>query len=128
MYYCVESDKSFYEAGVDLEAVILRQGFTIRQADDLGEWLRGKGAEGYDEDCQVFEVFHPDPLEALLIADARLAVALPLRLSVFTENGITRLAALRPSLFLPMLNTSTGHLAAVRDLENRLCSMIDEAR
>ncbi len=128
MYYCVESDKSFYEAGVDLEAVILRQGFTIRQADDLGEWLRGKGSEGYDEDCQVFEVFHPDPLEALLIADARLAVALPMRLAVFTENGMTRLAALRPSAFLPMLNSTVAGLTAVRELESRLCSMIDEAR
>lgn len=36
MYYIVSSDKSLYEATVDLRAAILRLGFGILQVQELG--------------------------------------------------------------------------------------------
>jgi uncharacterized protein (DUF302 family) len=127
MFYCVDSDKSFYEATVDLEAVILRHGYAILHADDLGELLRSKSSD-YDEECKVYDLFHPHPVGGLLVADGRLGAALPTRISVFTDNGVTRLAAVRPTHLLPSLSPSVATGAAGRELEDRLVQMIDEAR
>ena len=50
MVYIVESDKSFYEASVDLEEVILRLGFSLLHVHDLGASSGGKELE-FDEAC-----------------------------------------------------------------------------
>lgn len=127
MFHCVVSDKSFYEAGVDLHAVILRHGYAVLRSDDLGEMLRSRGSD-YDEECQVFEIFHPRPVEALLASDGRLAAVPPCRIAVYTDNGVTRLAALRPTQALPALLPALPLAPAVLELEERLQQMIDEAR
>ena len=88
MHYIVDSDKSFHEATVDLEAVVPRLGFVILQVHDLGDALRRKGID-LDEDCRVFEICNFRQTARLLSMAMRLNLALPWRISVFTENGVT---------------------------------------
>lgn len=127
MIFCVESDKSFYEASVDLGEVLLRLGFVVLQADDQGEFLRNKGL-GCDEDLKVFAVAIPRLTEALLAADMRLGLALPWRLTVFTEEGVTRLGFLRPTVLLPSLSPPAAALPLVEEFEARLRQVVEEAR
>ena len=72
MFYVVESDKSFYEATVDLEAVIPRLGFVIFGIRDLGAILRGKGID-LDDECKVFDVGNYRQMEKMLAVDMRLS-------------------------------------------------------
>ena len=58
MYYIVDSDKSFEQASVDLDAAVKRNGFGVLYVHDLGVTLRSKGIE-FQEQCQVFEVCNP---------------------------------------------------------------------
>ena len=95
MYYIVESSKSFYEATFDLKPVIQRLGFEIQNTHDLSEILRRKGIE-IDDDCQVFEVCNYRYMEKLLNLDMRLGLMMPWRISVFTENGATKIGLPRP--------------------------------
>ena len=127
MIFSVESDKSFYEASVDLGEVLLRLGFVVLQADDQGETLRNKGL-ACDEELKVFAVASLRLTEALLAIDMRLGLAMPWRISVFTEEGVTRLGFLRPSSLLPLLSPAAGVLSLAHELDERLRQVVDEAR
>lgn len=127
MYYIVESDKSFYEASVDLEEVVLRLGFGVQHIHDLGATLRSKGID-FDEEAKVFEICSPRQTEKVLAIDMRLNMALPCRISVFTEEGATKIGLIRPLPLLAALSES-GELAKVaRELEEKMIQMVDEAR
>lgn len=127
MFYIVESSKSFYEANLDLGPVIERLGFVILHRQDIGELLQRRGID-IDEDCQVHEVINYRNAADLLNIDMRLGLALPWRISVFTENGATKIGLVRP----PALAAACcGHAEAARivaDIEARLITVVDETR
>lgn len=127
MIFSVESDKSFYEASVDLGEVLLRLGFVVQQEDDQGEALRNRDLE-CDEDLKCFAVSIPRLSEGLLALDMRLGLALPWRLSVFTEEGATFLGFLQPTRLLPAMAASAELLPLAGELEARLRQAVEEAR
>lgn len=127
MIYSVESDKSFYEATVDLEEVVLRLGFSLLQAHDQGETLRSRGLE-CDEELKVFEIASPRFSESLLACDMRLGLVLPWRISVFTEDGVTKIGLLRPSVLLAALSAQPAVGQLAREFEDKLRQVVDEAR
>ena len=127
MFHIVESDKSFHEATVDLEAVVQRLGFVILDSHDLGAVLRAKEID-VDEECKVFAVANYRQIEKLLAADMRLGLALPWHLSVFTENGATKIGVLRPEALLAMLSSGDEVSRLARDLEEKVIQMVDETR
>ncbi len=127
MIYTVESDKSCYEAAVDLEEVVLRLGFTLLRTCDEGEALRSRGL-ACDEELRIIEVTSPRLTESLLACDMRLGLALPWRIAVFTEEGTTRLGLLRPSVLLPGLSARPEVARLAGGFEDKLRQAIDEAR
>ena len=127
MLYIVESDKSFHEASFDLEPVIQRLGFVILHVHDLGDTLRRKGSE-FDDDFKVFEICNYRQFEKLLAIDMRLSTALPWRISVFTENGATRIGLIRPAPMLAALCQDAGLSPLAREIDGRLIQIVDETR
>ncbi|MGB7503253.1 MAG: DUF302 domain-containing protein [Azonexus sp.] len=127
MFYIVESDKSFYEATFDLEPVIQRLGFVILHVHDLGNTLRRKDSE-FDDDCKVFEICNYRQFEKLLAIDMRLSTALPWRISVFTENGATRIGLIRPAPMLAALCEDAGLSRLAKAIEEKLIQIVDESR
>jgi len=89
MDHIVETPKTFARAAIDLEAAVNRHGFGVLHVHDLGATLRGKGI-AFAEDCKVFEVCNPMQAARVLAAEMRLNMALPCRISVFTEDGRTK--------------------------------------
>jgi len=127
VFYIVESDKSFYEATFDLEPVIQRLGFAILHVHDLGDTLRRKDSE-FDDDCKVFEICNYRQFEKLLAIDMRLSTALPWRISVFTENGATRIGLIRPAPMLAALGENAGLSRLAKAIEEKLIQIVDESR
>jgi len=103
MYYIVESAKSIDQASTDLEAAVKRHGFGVLHVHDLGTTLRSKGI-AFDEQCKVFEVCNPAQAAKVLSADMRLNMALPCRISVFTEKGRTKIGLIKPAAMLATLS------------------------
>jgi uncharacterized protein (DUF302 family) len=103
MYYIVESSKSFSQASTDLEAAVQRHGFGVLHVHDLGATLRSKGIT-FAEDCKVFEVCNPGQAAKVLSTDMRLNMALPCRISVYTEHGKTKLGMITPVKMLSTLS------------------------
>src|SRR3972149_783221 len=103
MYYIVDTDKSFEQASADLDAAVKRNGFGVLHVHDLGKTLCGKGVP-FTNECRVFEVCNPVQAAKVLATDMRLNMALPCRISVFTESGRTRIGLIRPAPMLASLS------------------------
>lgn len=127
MYYIVETEKSFGQASADLEAAVKRHGFGVLHVHDLGTTLRSKG-QAFKEECKVFEVCNPGQAAKVLSADMRLNMALPCRISVFTEDGKTKLGLIKPVPMLSALSQDAALLLVAQEVEAATIQMIDEAK
>ena len=106
MYYTVETSKSFNQASTDLEAAVLGHGFGVLHVHDLGATLRSKGI-AFAEECKIFEVCNPAQAAKVLAADMRLNMALPCRISVYTEKNKTKIGLIKPVQMLSALSQDT---------------------
>ncbi|MEM7304420.1 MAG: DUF302 domain-containing protein [Pseudomonadota bacterium] len=127
MYYIVESDKSFEEAVSDLDAAVKEHGFGVLHVHDLGNTLRKKGIE-FKEDCKVFEVCNPKQASKVLSTDMRLNMALPCRISVFTENNQTKIGLIKPEQMLSALSDDQSLLETAKEVEEKTRQMVDQAK
>lgn len=127
MYYIVESKKTFEQASNDLDAAVKRNGFGVLHIHDLGETLRSKGIE-FSEQCRVFEVCNPKQAAKVLSTDMRLNMALPCRISVYTENGTTKIGLIKPAQMLAALSDDEQLSEVASEVENKTILMVDEAK
>ena len=127
MYYIVETDKSFNQASADLESAVKRHGFGVLHVHDLGITLRSKGIE-FDEQCKVFEVCNPGQAAKVLSTDMRLNMALPCRISVFTEKGKTKIGLIKPVQMLSALSQDAALVQLAEDVQEKTIQMVDEAK
>lgn len=126
MYYVVETTKPFEQAATDLAAAVAAHGFGVLHVHDLGNTLRSKGL-AFERQCQVFEVCNPQQAAAVLATDMRLNMALPCRISVYTEGGKTQIGMIRPQPMLGALSADPALTAVAAEVENTLVRVIDEA-
>jgi len=127
MYYIVDSDKPFAQASTDLQAAVARHKFGVLHVHDLGATLRGKGVD-FAEECHILEVCNPAQAAKVLAADMRLNMALPCRISVFTEHGKTRLGLISPAAMLGALSSDPALATVAQEVETATKAMVDEAR
>jgi uncharacterized protein (DUF302 family) len=127
MYYIVETDKSFGQASADLESAVKHNGFGVLHVHDLGVTLRSKGI-AFDNECKIFEVCNPSQAAKVLSTDMRLNMALPCRISVFTEQGKTKIGLIKPMQMLSALSQDTALIQVAGEVEKLTIQMVDEAK
>jgi len=127
VYYIVDSAKSFAQAVEDLDAAVKRHQFGVLHVHDLGNTLRSKGQD-FSGECKIFEVCNPRQAAAVLAADPRLNMALPCRISVYTEGGKTKLGMIAPRVMLAMLSDDSKLATVAAEVDAATRRMIDEAR
>ncbi len=127
MYYIVDTPKSFDQASADLEAAVKRHQFGVLHVHDLGNTLRSKGVDFKDE-CKVFEVCNPAQAAKVMGLDMRLNMALPCRISVYTEQGQTRIGLIKPAEMLAGLSQDAALLQIANEVEAQTLQMVDEAK
>ena len=127
MFYIKESDKSFGQASTDLEAAVKNHGFGVLHIHDLGAILRSKGFE-FVEECRVFEVCNPGQAAKVLSSDMRMNMALPCRISVYTEAGKTKLGLIKPEPMFATLMEDDFIAGIAREVEKDTIKMVDEAK
>jgi uncharacterized protein (DUF302 family) len=127
MYYIVETEKSFDQASADLDSAVKRHGFGVLHVHDLGSTLRSKGIT-FEEQCKVFEVCNPVQAAKVLSTDMRLNMALPCRISVFTDKGKTKIGLIRPVQMLSALSQDAALVQVSEDVETKTIQMVDEAK
>lgn len=127
MYYQVESNKTFDQAVSDLEASVKSHNFGVLHIHDLGATLRSKGIE-FTEDCKVLEVCNPVKASQVLALDMRLNMALPCRISVYTEKGQTKIGMIEPAKMLSILSNDESLTEIAQEVETKTIQMIDDAK
>ncbi len=127
MYYIAETAKTFELAAADLDAAVKRNGFGVLHVHDLGATLRNKGVD-FPEQCKIFEVCNPVQAAKVLSADMRLNMALPCRISVFTEQGRTKIGLIRPAQMIASLSRDPALTQVAGEVERKTVQMIDEAK
>ena len=127
MYYIVETKKSVAQASTDLETAVKNHKFGVLHVHDIAATLRGKGFEFADE-CKVFEVCNPGQASKVMANEMRLNMALPCRISVYTEKGKTLIGMIKPEQMLSILSKDAGLSKIAKEVEADMIKMIDEAK
>jgi uncharacterized protein (DUF302 family) len=127
MYYIVDTDKSFSQASTDLDSAVKGLGFGVLHVHDLGGTLRSKGI-AFDEECKIFEICNPGQAAKVLATDMRLNMALPCRISVFTEKGKTKIGLIKPVQMLSALSQDAALLQVAKEVEEKSIQMVDQAK
>jgi uncharacterized protein (DUF302 family) len=127
MDYLVESSKSFQEAVFDLEPVVQRLGFVILHRHPLVSML-GEKDLGFDDECCIFDICNYRLTEKLLAIDMRLALVLPWRIAVFTENGATKIGLLSAARLSAAICRDIRLAPLALEMEEKLTQIVDEVR
>lgn len=127
MYYIAETAKTFEQAAADLDTAVKNHGFGVLHVHDLGGTLRSKGIQ-FDEQCKVFEVCNPVQAAKVLSADMRLNMALPCRISVFTDQGKTKIGLIKPAQMLSSLSQDPALVEVSEEVEAKTIQMVDDAK
>jgi uncharacterized protein (DUF302 family) len=127
MYYIVASKKSFNQAAIDLELAVAKNGFGVLYVHNLGATLRNKRI-AFDDECKIFEVCNPIQAAKVLSTDMRLNMVLPCRISVFTEQGETKIGLIKPQEMLSSLSQDPALIKIGKEVEIKVIKMVDEAK
>jgi len=127
MYYIVDTEKPFHQVCADLEQAVKRLAFGVLHIHDMGATLRSKGVD-FPEQCRVFEICNPQQAAKVLGGDMRLNMALPCRVSVYTEQGRTKIGFIRPVPMLAALSSDPALIQVAKDVEEKVRQMVEEAR
>jgi uncharacterized protein (DUF302 family) len=124
--FIADTTKSFEQASTDLQDAIVDQGFGVLAVHDLGHTLRGKGI-AFTENCRIYDVCNPGQAARVLTRHMTLSMALPCRISVFTEGRQTRIGMIRPEGMLQTLCSDPDVVEVAREVESATKAIIKAA-
>lgn len=126
MRYVKTTTKSVEQATTDLEAAVARHQFGVLHVHNLKETMKKKGVE-FDNECRILEVCNPHQAKRVLNEDMTINMALPCRISVWSESGKTHIGMLLPTDLLKLFSDSAVLADVAKDVENATKQMIEEA-
>lgn len=113
------------EMGARLEAAAKQHQFGVLHETDLRGKMHSKGVE-FGPACKVFDVCNPHRAKTVLESKLEISTALPCRISVYEEGGVTKVATLLPTRVLGMFGAE-GLDTVAQSVESDLMAIIDEA-
>lgn len=125
-FFVLESAQPFDRICAALEQAVPRHGFGLIASHNLAQTLRSKG-QPFNEECRVFEVCQPSQAARVLGAELLLSTALPCRISVYTEAGLTKVAMVRPEAMLRQLSSNPDLAEAAAEVEASTVAIIRDA-
>ncbi|MDF1554608.1 MAG: DUF302 domain-containing protein [Deferrisomatales bacterium] len=126
MAYVKETSKTVDAAVTDLTEAVARHKFGVFHSYDLPAKMAEKGV-AFDRACRILEVCNPRQAARVLETDMTVSLALPCRISVYEEGGVTKIGTLLPKALIGMFPGAAGAAALAGEVETELRAMIDEA-
>ncbi|MCF7817249.1 MAG: DUF302 domain-containing protein [Kiritimatiellales bacterium] len=127
MKYVVVTDKSVEQAVADVAAAAKEHQFGVLHIHNLQQTMKNKGVD-FANECQILEICNPHKAKAVLMADMSLNMALPCRISVYAENGQTKIGMIKPKAMLAALSDSKELLAVAQEVEDTTIAIINQAK
>jgi uncharacterized protein (DUF302 family) len=127
MLHIIETSKDVPAAAHDLEAAVIRHQFGVLHVHDLQQKLTEKGVD-FPRACRILEVCNPHQASQVLSQNMAVSVALPCRISVFEEDGRTKMATMLPTAMLAIFPGADALQAVAAEVEREILAMMDEAK
>ena len=127
MKYIVETTKSVDRAVVDLQEAVKKYKFGVLHIRNLQETMKKKGVD-FPNQCQILEICNPQKAKEVLEDDMDMNMALPCRVSVYTDKGKTKIGMIKPTALLASLSQSESLKNVAKEVEEKIIQMIDAAR
>lgn len=124
--YIKTTAASVPQALAALEEAVTAHGFGVLHRYDFRETLAGKGFP-IDEDCHVLEICNPRVASEVLRRDMKMNMALPCRVSVYSEGGQTHVGMIEPTAVLGLLSTDEAMKDIGAEVEASTRRIIDDA-
>jgi uncharacterized protein (DUF302 family) len=105
---------------------VKKHGFGVLHIYDLKQTLAGKGVT-LPAECRIFEVCNPHEAAKVLGEDMRLNMALPCRVSVFEQDGVTQIGTIKATELLGLLSRSPELSQVATRVERTIETIINEA-
>ena len=121
-----DTRKSADEAQQALEQAAKAEGFGVLHVYDLQQILTGKGFPQANA-CRVLEICNPAQADAVLGMDMALNMMLPCRVSVWEQDGRTRIGMVPPTELLGLVSDDPRIGSAAREVEASMLRIIDAA-
>ena len=127
MLYVIDTPKDVPTATRDLEEAVKRNKFGVLHVHDLQKTLKEKGVD-FPNACRILEVCNPQRAVQVLTGNMTMNMALPCRISVYQEQGKTKIGMIRPTALLALFPGAADLKTVAEDVERETMRMIDEAR
>ena len=127
MRYVVDSDKPVEQLLEDTQQAVKANHFGVLNVQDLQATLKSKGFDLANR-CYVLDVCNPQQAVNVLNEDMGMNVALPCRLTVYSEGGKSRLATIKPTALLAALSDSATLAKVAAEVEQTLLRIMEQAR
>ena len=127
MKHIIDSSKSVEQATADLQDAVKRNGFGVLHIYDLKQTLNDKGAP-IENECRILDVCNPQKAQEVLTMDMNLNMALPCRISVYEQDGQTKIGLISPTSMLSLLSDSPDLADVAKEVEETIKQMIEEAK
>ena len=119
------SPKSVDQVAGDFEEAVARHKFGVLHVYNLKETLENKGFPR-EAEIRVYEICSPARATEVLDVDIAMNMALPCRVSVYSENGQTKIGMINPTDMLAMLNNDERLKAVAEEVEESINAMMQE--
>jgi uncharacterized protein (DUF302 family) len=127
MLYVIDTPKDVATATRDLEEAVKRNKFGVLHVHDLQKTLKEKGVD-FPNACRILEVCNPQRAVQVLMGNMGMNMALPCRISVYQEQGKTKIGMIRPTALLALFPGAADLKTVAEDVERETIRMIDEAK
>lgn len=127
MRFIESSNKTVEQVLTDLQDRIKANAFGVLNIHNLKETLKNKGFD-LTNACYVLDVCNPKQALHVLNQDIGMNVALPCRVSVYEDEGKTRIAMIKPTAMLNALSDSAELETVAQEVEATLIKIIREAK
>ncbi len=89
--------------------------------------MHNKGID-LENECRILEICNPQKAKAVLDRDMSMNMALPCRISVYSEDGRTKIGMISPRSLLAVLSDAEELMEVADEVEAATVKMIEEAR
>lgn len=127
MFYFATTRKTFFEACESLEKSIAHHGYGLLHSYDFNKIFKEKGVY-FDKECRIFEVCNPSQAKRVMDHDMKLNMALPCRISVYSEKQEVKIGMVSPLRMLTVLSRDEIALEVARQVDATLRQVIDDAK
>ncbi len=124
MLEVIESKKSVQEIARIFPEVCTSHKFGVLGTIDIRQKLNEKGIP-FEPECLVFEVCNPQQAKRVLNENIAISTLLPCRISVYQENGRTKVATIRPTALLGLF-PNPGLKPVAEEVERVMLQIMQE--